>query len=75
MSGSTLKSDGHLGVLLTELRLPTMKRLAADLCDPIAKAGPHAGSWNSSLGSKWPSTKFDDSTAIAPSRASPPINA
>jgi DNA replication protein DnaC len=33
MSGSALKSDGHLGVLLTELRLPTMKRLAADLCE------------------------------------------
>ncbi len=33
MSGSTLKNDGHLGVLLTELRLPTMKRLAPDLCE------------------------------------------
>jgi len=39
MSGSALKSDGHLGVLLTELRLPTMKRLAADLCEQSDREG------------------------------------
>jgi DNA replication protein DnaC len=39
MSGSALKNDGHLGVLLTELRLPTMKRLAADLCEQSDREG------------------------------------
>ncbi|GAC1420460.1 MAG: IS21-like element helper ATPase IstB [Candidatus Velthaea sp.] len=33
MSGSTVNNDGHLGVMLTELRLPTIKRLAVGLCE------------------------------------------
>ena len=33
MSGSKLNADGRLGLMLTELRLPTVKRLTATLCD------------------------------------------
>lgn len=33
MSGAQLNADGRLGMMLTELRLPTIKRLATDLCD------------------------------------------
>lgn len=32
MSGAAIASTGRLGLMLTELRLPTIKRLAADLC-------------------------------------------
>jgi hypothetical protein len=39
MSGSPLNSDGHLGVMLTELRLPTIKRLAADFCEQSDREG------------------------------------
>jgi len=39
MSGSKLNIDGHLGVLLTELRLPTIKRLAAELCEQSDREG------------------------------------
>jgi IstB-like ATP binding protein len=33
MSGAQLNADGRLGLMLTELRLPTIKRLASELCD------------------------------------------
>lgn len=33
MNGARINTDGRLGVMLTELRLPTMKRLAAESCD------------------------------------------
>jgi DNA replication protein DnaC len=33
MSKLTSNADGRLGVMLTELRLPTIKRLAAEVCD------------------------------------------
>lgn len=33
MSKLTSNADGRLGVMLTELRLPTIKRLAAEICD------------------------------------------
>ena len=33
MSGAKLQSDGRLGIMLNELRLPTIKRCAADACD------------------------------------------
>lgn len=33
MSGTKLNADGRLGLMLTELRLPTVKRLATELCD------------------------------------------
>lgn len=33
MSGAKLNADGRLGLMLTELRLPTIKRLAAEVCD------------------------------------------
>jgi DNA replication protein DnaC len=39
MSGAQLNADGRLGVMLTELRLPTMKRLAAQLCDQSDREG------------------------------------
>ncbi len=39
MSGSPLNTDGHLGVMLTELRLPTIKRLAADFCEQSDREG------------------------------------
>jgi hypothetical protein len=39
MSGAQLNADGRLGVMLTELRLPTMKRLAAELCDQSDREG------------------------------------
>lgn len=39
MSGSNVNTDGHLGVMLTELRLPTMKRLAIGLCEQSDREG------------------------------------
>ena len=39
MSGTRLNTDGRLGVMLTELRLPTMKRLATEACDQADKEG------------------------------------
>lgn len=39
MSGASLNADGRLGMMLTELRLPTMKRLAADLCAQSDREG------------------------------------
>jgi len=33
MSPASLNADGRLGMMLTELRLPTIKRLVAELCD------------------------------------------
>lgn len=39
MSGAKLDGDGRLGIMLSELRLPTMKRLAADLCDQSDREG------------------------------------
>ncbi|MEO6835467.1 MAG: glycosyl hydrolase family 28-related protein [Candidatus Tumulicola sp.] len=39
MSGAKLNADGRLGLMLTELRLPTMKRLAAHLCDQSDREG------------------------------------
>lgn len=39
MSGARLNLDGGLGIMLTELRLPTMKRLAAELCDQSDREG------------------------------------
>jgi DNA replication protein DnaC len=39
MSGTKINADGRLGLMLTELRLPTVKRLAAELCD----ASDHEG--------------------------------
>lgn len=39
MSGSAFNNDGHLGVMLTELRLPTIKRIAAGLCEQSDREG------------------------------------
>ncbi len=39
MSGAVLNADGRLGMMLTELRLPTMKRLAAEVCDQSDREG------------------------------------
>lgn len=39
MSGAKLNADGRLGLMLTELRLPTIKRLAGDLCDQSDREG------------------------------------
>ncbi len=39
MSGANIGADGGLGMMLTELRLPTMKRLAADICDQSDREG------------------------------------
>jgi DNA replication protein DnaC len=39
MSGAKLNADGRLGLILTELRLPTIKRLAAELCDQSDREG------------------------------------
>lgn len=39
MSGATLNADGRLGILLTELRLPTMKRLATVVCEQSDNEG------------------------------------
>ena len=39
MSGAKLNADGRLGLILAELRLPTVKRLAADLCDQSDREG------------------------------------
>ncbi|MDH2908896.1 MAG: IS21-like element helper ATPase IstB [Candidatus Eremiobacteraeota bacterium] len=33
MSGARLNADGRLGIMLAELRLPTIKRLAGELCE------------------------------------------
>lgn len=39
MSGAKLNADGRLGALLTELRLPTMKRIAVELCSQSDREG------------------------------------
>ncbi len=39
MSGAKLNADGRLGLMLTELRLPTIKRLATELCDQSDREG------------------------------------
>jgi len=39
MSGAQLNADGRLGLMLTELRLPTIKRLATGLCDQSDREG------------------------------------
>jgi DNA replication protein DnaC len=39
MSGAKLNADGRLGLMLTELRLPSIKRLAGDLCDQSDREG------------------------------------
>ncbi len=39
MSGARLNADGRLGMMLTELRLPTVKRLADELCDQSDREG------------------------------------
>ena len=35
MSGAQINADGRLGMMLTELRLPTIKRLASEVVRPI----------------------------------------
>lgn len=39
MSGARLNADGRLGLMLTELRLPTIKRLAIELSDQSDREG------------------------------------
>ena len=39
MSGATAPLTGRLGLMLTDLRLPTIKRLAQDLCDQSDREG------------------------------------
>lgn len=39
MSGAKLNADGRLGLMLSELRLPTIKRLAGELCDQSDREG------------------------------------
>lgn len=39
MSGAAVASSGRLGLMLTELRLPTIKRLAPDLCAQSDREG------------------------------------
>jgi hypothetical protein len=39
MSGAKVNADGRLGLMLTELRLPTIKRLAAEVCDQSDREG------------------------------------
>lgn len=39
MSGARLHDDGRLGLMLTELRLPTIKRLADEICDQSDREG------------------------------------
>lgn len=39
MSAAKINADGRLGLMLTELRLPTMKRVAAELCDQSDREG------------------------------------
>jgi len=39
MSGAQINADGRLGMMLTELRLPTIKRLASDVCDQSDREG------------------------------------
>jgi DNA replication protein DnaC len=36
---SSVHTNGHLGVMLTELRLPTIKRLAGELCEQSDREG------------------------------------
>jgi hypothetical protein len=46
MSGAQLNADGRLGLMLTELRLPTIKRLAVSCAiNPIVKAGRRVSCW------------------------------
>ena len=45
-STRALATDGRLGLMLTELRLPTIKRLVARCVpSPTARAGPATGCW------------------------------
>ena len=39
MSAANAPTNARLGVMLTELRLPTMKRLAAELCAQSDREG------------------------------------
>ena len=39
MSGASIARDGRLGLMLTELRLPTIKRLVGDLCTQSDREG------------------------------------
>ena len=39
MSGASIANDGRLGLMLTELRLPTIKRLVGDLCTQCDREG------------------------------------
>jgi DNA replication protein DnaC len=39
MSGAQLNADGRLGMMLTELRLPTIKGMATELCDQSDSEG------------------------------------
>ncbi len=39
MSAAKPNADGRLGLMLTELRLPTIKRLAAEICDQSDREG------------------------------------
>ena len=39
MSGASIANDGRLGLMLTELRLPTIKRLVTDLCTQSDREG------------------------------------
>jgi DNA replication protein DnaC len=39
MSGATIAAGGRLGLMLTELRLPTIKRLVTDLCAQSDREG------------------------------------
>ena len=39
MSGAKVNADGRLGMMLTELRLPTIKLLAAEVCDQSDREG------------------------------------
>jgi IstB-like ATP binding protein len=39
MSGASIADGGRLGLMLTELRLPTIKRLASDLCAQSDREG------------------------------------
>lgn len=39
MSAATTTADGRLGLMLSELRLPTIKRIAGDLCAQSDREG------------------------------------
>ena len=39
MSAGTNAADGRLGLMLSELRLPTIKRIAGDLCAQSDREG------------------------------------